>query len=118
MPNGNNYPQSDKSGKPTTTPPNQEDMTKEQRERLVLAFMAEYPLPFEPRMLYRAMRLRRDVTFSYRSIHRYLETLEEKGWVQRVEKEPLDRGEIVEAGEDSRAAFIITDEGRAEIESE
>jgi|GEM_PF-6499018 len=86
-------------------------MTKEDRRKLVLEFMSEYPLAFSPLLLYRNLRLHRRATFTIDSLRNYLEEFAEEGLVTRVEKEPLDEGKVVEADPGSRAYYLITDDG-------
>lgn len=95
---------------------NPSNMGKEDRKRLVLEFMEEYPLALPPRAIYRNMKLLWSVTFSWRSTQTYLDEFEDEGLVMRVEKGPLDDGEVVEASEDSRAYYLITDAGRDELD--
>ncbi len=93
------------------------DMTKEDRRRVLLEFMSEYDLALPPKAIYRNIRLKWNATFSYSSIHNYLEEFEEEGLALRVEPEPLAAREIVEVEDnDARAYYMITDAGREYVE--
>lgn len=89
------------------------DMGKEERRQVVLSFLNEHPLALPPKIIYRNLRLHRQITFSEDSVENYLEEFVEEGLVDRIEKEPLDDGRIEQADDDySRAYYLITDEGR------
>lgn len=88
-------------------------MGKEERRQVVLSFLNEHPLALPPKIIYRNLRLHRQITFSEDSVENYLEEFVEEGLVDRIEKEPLDDGRIEQADDDySRAYYLITDEGR------
>lgn len=93
-----------------------DDMGKEDRQRQVLQFMAEYPLAMPPTLIYRNLKLHKNITFSDQSVENYLDEFVERGWVDRVEKSPLDAGNLIEADDDSRAYYIITEEGLDAVE--
>jgi len=92
-------------------------MTKEDRRRVLLEFMSEYDLALPPKAIYRNIRLKWNATFSYSSIHNYLDEFVEEGLALRVEPEPLSAREVVEveSGE-SRAYYMITDKGREYVD--
>ena len=92
-----------------------DSMTKEDRKQLVLEFMDEYPLALPPRAIHRNLKLLWKVTFAWRSTQTYLREFEEDGLVMRVEKAPLDEGDVVEAGDESRAYYLITDAGHEQV---
>lgn len=106
------YSNSERSDENIRQRPDGGDMTKEDRRQQVLKFMDEYPLALPPLLLYRNLRMHETVTFSVDSLRNYLEEFAEEGLVQRVEKEPLDDGRVVEAESGSRAYYLISDDGR------
>lgn len=86
-------------------------MGKEDRQRVVLEFLRDHPLALPPKLIYRNLKLRRNITFSDQSVDNYLAEFDEEGLVMRVKMDPLDSGELVEAGDDERAYYVITDAG-------
>jgi predicted transcriptional regulator len=52
------------------------------------------------------LKVERNISFSKDTVKRCLDDLEKAGKVKRVKKPELDTGELVEAGEQSRAYYI------------
>lgn len=91
-------------------------MTKAERQRVVLRFMAEHELAFPPKVLYRNLKLKEGITFRYSTVNNYLEEFVESGYVRRVYPKPLEDGDVVDVpdsdSDDVRANYIITEKGR------
>ena len=96
---------------------NDGDMTKNERMEAILQYMEEYPLALPPTVLYRNIRIHRNLYIGRETVRNYLDEMADKGWVKRVKKKPLDNGGIVEAGPDDRAYYIITEQGRKHIQN-
>lgn len=98
-----------------TTSRNPENMGKRERKLVLLEFLAEHGLALPPAALHRNMRLMENITFSQRSLEKYLNELATEGLVDRVRPEPLaDRElETLDPESNKKAYYIITDEGVA-----
>ncbi|MBX0296671.1 hypothetical protein [Haloarcula nitratireducens] len=96
--------------------PENGDMVKSERKDLILQFMGEYPLAMPPVLIYRNLRLHRNLRVGKETVKNYLQELVEEGLVLRIDKNALDDGEIREADPDDRAYYIISEEGKDEIE--
>jgi hypothetical protein len=94
------------------------DMGKEDRRRVVLDFMGEYPVALRPAEIYRNLRYHRRITFSKESVDNYIEEFVEEGLVLRVKPQSLEMGQIEEAPPDQRAYYIISEEGQEHLQSE
>jgi repressor of nif and glnA expression len=92
-----------------------DDMTKEERKRVVLQFLEEHPLALTPTLIFRNLKLHRGITFGRRSVDTYLREMTENGLLMRVEPDPLDNGKLVEAEKGKKAYYIITESGRDEL---
>lgn len=92
---------------------NDRGMGKEERRRVVLEFMAGHQLALPPRAIYRNLRFRKAVTFSYSSVLNYLEEYVEEDLILRIEPKPLEDREVVPISEDenARAYYVITESG-------
>lgn len=90
-------------------------MTKEDRRLVVLGFMAHHDLALPPRAIYRNLRFKHEITFSYSSVDNYLDEFAKEGLMRRVRPEPLANGEVVDAGQGKgeRAYYLITETGKA-----
>lgn len=80
-------------------------MTRERRNRLILSFLADQGVMFTQKQLFDNLERYRYATFSYSSVIRSLEELEEDGYVERIET--------------GMGYWVITDAGRdhlAELE--
>lgn len=77
-------------------------MPKEDRVRLIVAYLADNEVALPARVLHENLQMYRNATFSYRTI-------------QRLLKECVDRGllEVVERG---KKYYRITEEGRAYLD--
>ena len=93
------------------------DMPKEEAKGVVLEFMFEFDLPMPVAVLFRGLRLHYNWTYSDETLLNYLGELEAEGRVRRVDPQALERREIVEAGEDTRAYYTLTDHTRDQISS-
>jgi len=93
-------------------------MVKSERKELLLEFMSEYPLAMSPVMLYRNLRIHRDLRVGKETVKNYLQEMAEEGLVLRIDKRALDDAEIREAAPDDRAYYIISDAGRDAIGGE
>jgi len=89
-------------------------MGKEDRRRVVLDFLCDYDLVLPPRTIYNNLKLKENVTFSYKSTRNYLREFADEGLVVRLEPKPLAAGERVEPSDegDSRAYYEITEKGK------
>jgi len=94
------------------------DMGKEDRRRVVLDFMGQYPVALRPAEIYRNLRYHRRITFSKESVDNYIKEFVDEGLVLRVKPQALEMGQIEEAPEGQRAYYIISDDGREFLESE
>ena len=89
------------------------DMAPEDRKLAVLRFLAEYGLALPPAVIYRNIRYHHNATFKRRVTDNYLSELVEEGLARRIEPEPLEDRQLVDASEDTRKAYyIVTEEGR------
>lgn len=114
---GHNYINSGTSKVRMADAPDSSGMTKEDRRQLLLEFMVEYDLALPPRAIYRNLRYKRHITFSYSSILNYLEEFVEEGLVRRIEPEPLASRDLVDAtSEKTRAYYIITEKGMEHVD--
>ena len=84
-------------------------MPKEERQRLVLDFMARHELALPPRVIFRNLRLRHNATFARRTLVNYLDDLVEDGLLMRVQPNKLEDRELVAA--DGSGYYLITDAG-------
>jgi len=93
------------------------DMAKEDRQLIVLAFLAEHGLALPQRAIFRNLKLHHGITFGYGSVDNYLDSFVEEGWARRVDPTELENRELVDlpGGKHNRAYYIITDEGREHI---
>lgn len=92
------------------------DMTKEDRRRVVLRFLADHNLALPQRAIFRNLRLHHAITFGYSSVDNYLDEFVEEGLCRRVDPTALEEErELADmpTGKEHRAYYIITDEGRA-----
>lgn len=96
------------------------DMSKDDRRRVVLAFMAKHQLVLKPASVYRNLRFHQNITFGSATVRNILHELVDKDYVQRVninrvaENRELD---TVDKGS-KKGAYIITELGIKEIESD
>jgi DNA-binding PadR family transcriptional regulator len=97
--------------------PDYDDMTQEDRRRLVLEFLSEHPLALPPKVIHRNLKLHRSITFQYQTVNSYLDTLTKEGYVRRVDPSELDNLPTalvdLESGPNKPSYYIITEEGRA-----
>ncbi len=77
------------------------DMTTAEREEAILEFMVEHGLALPLTPIYENLKRERDITFSKRTVKRRLESLQEDGYMRRLE---IGRG-----------YWEVTDEGRAYV---
>jgi len=91
-------------------------MTKEDRQRIVLEFMAEHTLALPPKYVYRNLKYKRGIPFSERTVKRALNALVEDGLLEKVDPSELDEGRVQPADDGTRGAYIITDQGRERLE--
>jgi hypothetical protein len=82
---------------------------KEERQQLVLNFMARHELALPPRAIFRNLRLQHNATFARRSLVNYLDELVDDGLLMRVQPEKLEDREIVAAN--GSGYYLITDAG-------
>lgn len=91
-------------------------MPKQDRERAVLALLAELGEPLPPVLIYRILRVR-GATFGRRSVMRYCSELGERGDLRKIDPEAMERGEIVDQSDDEKGYWMITDQGRERLET-
>ena len=115
--NCNEYKKFNKSATSILHPKQPADMGKEDRQFVVLAFLAEHGLALPQRAIFRNLKLHHGITFGYGSVDNYLDSFVEKGWARRVDPTELENRELVDlpGGKHNRAYYIITDEGREHI---
>jgi len=106
------------SGENITSGQEHQGMVKSERKQLLLEFMSEYPLAMSPVMLYRNLRIHRDLRVGKETVKNYLQEMAEEGLVLRIDKQALDGAKIKEADPDDRAYYIISDAGRDAIGDE
>jgi hypothetical protein len=82
---------------------------KEERQRLVLNFMARHELALPPRAIFRNLRLRHNATFARRTLVNYLDDLVDDGLLMRVQPSKLEDRKLVAA--DGSGYYLITDAG-------
>ena len=111
-------PNNQLSGENITSGQEGQDMVKSERKELLLEFMSEYPLAMSPVVLYRNLRIHRDLRVGKETVKNYLQEMAEEGLVLRIDKQALDDAEIREADPDDRAYYIISDAGRDSIGDE
>jgi DNA-binding PadR family transcriptional regulator len=94
-------------------------MTKAERKRVLLEFMAQHKLALPPAAIHRNLKLHEELHISPSTVENYLEELLEEGYVTRVDPEPLQQGEIssLSADEAGRAYYLITEDGVEEAAS-
>ena len=93
-------------------------MPPRERERIVLEFLDEHGIPLPPKVIYRGLKIERNITFSYRTVQNILSRLIDEGEVMRVDKGELDQGRIRQLPKENnerRTYYFITDEGRERI---
>jgi len=93
----------------------------EDRREETLEFLADHQIPLPPKAIYRAMKVERNINFSYRTVQNILSELSESGLVAKVDMKELDDGNLVEMDDDansSRAYYMITNQGVALAESD
>jgi hypothetical protein len=96
-------------------------MTKEERQDVVLRFMAEHGLALPPRLVYRNLKVTEGITFGPRTVENYIREFEKDGLVARVDPSALDEGDVetLDTHENGRRAYyMITEDGRDRILSE
>jgi hypothetical protein len=106
---------SNTSAKTMPDRPKPEDMTKEDRQRVVLRFLADHNLALPPAVIFRNLRLHQRITFQDTTLENYLESFHRQGYVRRIDPEAMEKYRTEDLGDDSdkRAYYVITDEGRA-----
>lgn len=95
-------------------------MAAEDRQRIVLEFLSEYPLALPQKVIYRNLKLHRSITFQYSTVDNYLDEFAEEGWVRRIDPKELDDlpTHLVDlpGGKKNRSYYIITEEGRETLQ--
>jgi len=100
-------------------PDNAGGMPPEDRREEVLDFLEVHRIALPPKAIYRALKLKRGINFSYGTVKNALSDLERKDYVTRVSKEALNEGRIETISGDTssrRAYYMITSEGVNHIE--
>lgn len=90
----------------------------EDREDQLLAFFTEHEIAVPPRVLFRALKVQHNITFSHSTVENILYRLRDDSEVMRVDKNALDNGKIVELPEDAtdrRTYYFITEKGRERL---
>jgi hypothetical protein len=115
----NSCPNSDTSGEIIPSAPDNRDMTREDRRRIVLQFLADHGLALPQRVIYRNLKLHQGITFGYSTVDNYLDDFVEEGLVRRINPKDLDDlpAELIDmpGGKKNRAYYIITEAGLAEV---
>jgi len=89
------------------------------RDEVVLRFLAAHDIPLRHKEIYGGIIYHRDVTFSYKQTRDTVRDLYARGLLRRVEIDD-DDGVIRDIPEDEsnrRGYYLISDAGRAEVES-
>lgn len=86
--------------------------TKEQRMAVVVQFLADTGLALSPSAIHRNLVVKTGYTASHSTTQRYLRRLAERGLVQRVQRDPLADGKLVEPTDSSRAWYIAAPEAK------
>lgn len=110
---GNSH-ESDNSGAVIGLETNPDDMTKEDRRRIVLLALADHGWAMPPSVIFRNLKFHQDITFEQRSLTTYLDEFVEEGLVRRIDPKKLPEKELtdLDEGSDRRAWYIITEDGR------
>jgi len=88
-------------------------------ETQVLKFLHEHQIPLKPIEVYGGLIHTRTINFKYRTVQNKLHDLSKAGFIDRVEID-TDAGKVrslPKTEADRRAAYVITDDGIAELES-
>jgi len=94
-------------------------MSKDERRTVVLTFLRDHELVLKPNAIYRNLRLHQNITFGEQTVRNILHELVERGYVRRVDIQAVKDRELVNVEKGSkRGAYMITEQGRAQIESE
>lgn len=113
-PNCTNCNETDKSGAGKTTASNSGTMPVREREDVVLRFVYEHGIALPPKAIYRGLKLRQNITFSYRTVQNILSRLNNSGEMMRCDKEALDEGRIEplpDCAKNRRTYYYITEAG-------
>jgi hypothetical protein len=89
------------------------NMSKEDRKRIVLSALADIGWAVPPKVLYRNLKLHQNISFEERSIKTYLDEHVEDGYVRKVDPKKMEQREIQDLDENSssRGWYIITQKG-------
>lgn len=92
-------------------------MSKAERKRVLLEFLAEHSLALPPAAIHRNLRLHERLVISDSTVENYLEEFVDEGLVMRVDPESLEERNVVSLSPDSggRAYYLITEEGRERV---
>jgi len=102
---------SDTFGILTNPRPNSGNVPKEDRKRVVVEFLVQYPLALSRTVLYRNLRYK-GATFGSTSLQNYLNELRDEGRVARIDAEEFAEGRLVKS--DGEPAYWIATRDGAE----
>lgn len=83
-------------------------MPTEERERVILRFLAERDAMFKPKALFDNLERYEGITFGYKTVKRRLDSLEKKGLVETIGD--VGYYEITDRGRDYLAGDLDADE--------
>jgi len=90
---------------------NPERVAREERMRLVLAYLVETESALPPAAIFRNLKLR-GATFERRSVTNFLGELHERGLVQKVDTDALESGTVVAVDRSKPGYWMATEDGR------
>jgi len=105
---------SDSSGGSKVVTKDSQRVTRKERENEVVQLLAEFKVPLPPKAIYRALKVKKGITFSYSTVGNILRRLRKDGEVMRCDKDALDQGEIKalpDAEKDRRTYYYLTNRG-------
>lgn len=76
-------------------------MPPEDREDIVLHYLYSIGIPLPPIVIYRGLKINRNITFSYRTVQNIASRLTDEGLMMRCDKTAMDKGRIEPLPSDS-----------------
>jgi len=94
-------------------------MSKDERRKVVLTFLAKHELVLKPAAIHRNLRFHQNITFGLQTVRNILHELTDAGMVRRVDIKAVNDRELVDVEKGSkRGAYVITEDGVDEVRSE
>ena len=98
--------------------PDEDIVTRRDREDLVLEFFVEQDIALPPAAVYRGLKRHYRITFTYKTTRRIMRDLAKEDFLMRCDSAALDDGRmepLPDDAEDRRTYYFITDQGRERI---